>query len=117
MPGESLPAVDRGYLRSIYTLAERIGAGVGGPDLLPFRKGQQANSLPLIANRSPGVVAGLAVQDRNLADLDPTTGRPVTVDVLYHYAADNLRLDYIFWGGEEPYFTQDILPYLLELPR
>ena len=117
MPGESLPAVDRGYLRSIYSLAERIGAGVGGPDLLPFRKGQQANSLPLIANRGSGVVAGLAVQDGNLADLDPTTGRPVTVDALYHYAADNLRLDYIFWGGEEPFFTQDILPYLRELSR
>ena len=115
MPGESLPEVDRGYLRSVYSLAARIGAGVGGPDLLPFRKGQQANSLPLIANRSSGVVAGMAVQDGNLADVDPTTGRPVTVDALYHYAADNLRLDYIFWGGEEPFFTQDILPYLREL--
>jgi len=117
MPGESLPEVDRGYLRSIYSLAERIGAGVGGPDLLPFRRGQQANSLPLIASRSSGVVAGLAVQDRNLAESDPTTGSPVTADFLYHYAADTLRLDYIFWGGEEPYFTRDILPYLHELSR
>lgn len=117
MPGESLPAVDRGYLRSIYSLAGEIGAGVGGPDLLPYREAQQANSLPLIANRSSGVVAGLAVQDGNLADVDPTTDRPVTVDALYHYAADILRLDYIFWGGEEPFFTQDILPYLRGLSR
>lgn len=115
MPGERLPEVDRGYLRSIYGLAERIGAGVGGPDLLPFREGQQANSLPLIANRPSGVIAGLAVQDRNLADLDPGTGQPVTVDALYRYAVDRLRLDYIFWGVEEPYFSRDILPYLREL--
>ena len=117
MPGESLPAVDRGYLQSVYAHAERIGAGVGGPDLLPFRKGQQANSLPLIANRGLGVVAGMAVQDGNLADLDPSTGRPVTVDALYRYATTILRLDYIFWGAEEPFFTRDILPYLSGLER
>jgi len=112
MPGESLPVVDHGYLRGIYALAERIGAGVGGPDLLPNRAGQQRNSLPLVAGRSPGVVAGMAVQHGNLADRDPTTGRPVTVDALYRYATDHLRLDYIFWGIEEPYYTRDVLPYL-----
>jgi hypothetical protein len=112
MPGESLPNVDRGYLRGIYALADSMGAGVGGPDLLPYREGQQANSLPLIAARSSGVVAGMAVQDGNLADIDPTTGRPVTVDALYRYAADQLRLDYIFWGTQEPYYTRDVLPFL-----
>ena len=117
MPGESLPAVDRGYLRGIYVLAERIGAGVGGPDLLPFREGQQANSLPLIAGRSRGVIAGMAVQDGNLADRDPTTGKPVTVDALYRYAVDRLRLDYIFWGAQEPYYTQNVLPFLRDLSQ
>ena len=112
MPGETLPAVDRGYLRGIHELAARIGAGVGGPDLLPFREGQQANSLPLIAGRSAGVVAGIAVQHGNLAELDPATGRPVTVEALYRYAVDTLRLDYIFWGVEEPYYSRDVLPLL-----
>lgn len=112
MPGESLPGVDRGYLRGIYALAARIGAGVGGPDLLPFRSGQQANSLPLIAARPPGVIAGLAVQDGNLADRDPATGDPVTVATLYRYAIDPLRLDYLFWGRQEPHYSRDVLPYL-----
>jgi len=117
MPGEARPTVDRGYLRSIYSLADRIGAGVGGPDLLPYREGQQANSLPLIAGRGPGVVAGMAVQDGNLADRDPATGHQVTVEFLYRYAVDDLRLDYIFWGAEEPFFTRDVLPYLGALSR
>jgi hypothetical protein len=116
MPGEALPDVDRGYLGGIYALAEQIGVGVGGPDLLPYREGQQRNSLPLIAGRSEGVFAGLAVQDGNLAELDPSTGEPVTVDALYRYAVDHLRLDYIFWGIQEPYYTRDVLPYLRELP-
>jgi hypothetical protein len=117
MPGERRPADEHGYLRSVYEFAERIGAGVGGPDLLPFREGQQANSLPLIAARAPGVVAGLAVQDGNLEDVDPSTGRPVTVDTLNHYAVDELHLDYIFWGGQEPFYSRDVLPYLNRLAR
>jgi hypothetical protein len=116
MPGESLPNVDHGYLRGIYALAEQIGAGVGGPDILPYRKGQQANSLPLIARRGPGVAAGMAVQDGNLEERDPRTGRQVGVETLYRYATEQLRLDYIFWGVEEPYYGHAILPFLKHLP-
>jgi hypothetical protein len=39
----------------------------------------------------------------------------VTVDELYLFARDSLRLDYIFWGTQEPYYTSEILPYLREL--
>jgi len=116
MPGESLPGVNHGYLHGIYALAEQIGAGVGGPDILPYRKGQQANSLPLIAGRGSGVVAGMAVQDGNLEERDPRTGQQVVVETLYRYAAEQLRLDYIFWGVEEPYYTRAILPFLRNLP-
>src|SRR5690606_5870222 len=83
MPGEWLPWTDKGYLRSIYTHAARIGVGVGGPDLLPHRKGQQNHSLPLIANRGSGIRAGAAVQDGNLAEINPSTGQRVTVAELY----------------------------------
>lgn len=115
MPGERRPADDRGYLSGIYGLAERIGAGVGGPDLLPFREGQQRNSLSLIAARGEGTIAGVAVQDGNLEEEDPSTGRPVTVDTLYRYAMDVLRLDYIFWGAQEPFLSRDVMPYLRRL--
>ena len=117
MPGESLPEVDHGYLRGIFELAEVIGVGVGGPDLLPYRDGQRRNSLPLIASRSNRVVAGMAVQDGNLSEVDPNTGRPVTVDALYGIARDRLRLDYLFWGREEPYYSRDVLPFLASLAR
>ncbi len=115
MPGEWLPHDDRGHLRAIYAHAGRIGVGVGGPDLLPHRKGQRNHSLPLIAARGPDVVAGVAVQDGNLADKDAATGRPVTVAALYRFARDSLRLDYLFWGTEEPYYSRDVLPFLRAL--
>jgi hypothetical protein len=117
MPGEWLPWEDNGYLRRVYEHGTQIGVGLGGPDLLPHRKGQQNHCLKFIAARKPGVVAGLAVQDGNLADKNPVTGEAVTVAELYTFAQNRLRLDYIFWGTEEPYYSEQIIPYLRDLPK
>lgn len=115
MPGEWLPWTDHGYLRAVYAWADSIGAGVGGPDLMPHRKGQQNHSYPLIAARRPGIVAGVAVQDGNLDEINPTTGKRVTVAELDRFAKERLRLDYIFWGTQEPYYSDGILPFLKRL--
>lgn len=117
MPGEALPADDRGFLRGVHAHAAAIGAGVGGPDVLPYRPFQRSHGLALIAARPPGTIAAMAVQDGNLADRDRRTGRRITVAELYAYAVTPLRLDYLFWGTEEPYFTEDVLPFLRALPR
>ncbi|HSM16110.1 MAG TPA: hypothetical protein VK845_03805 [Gemmatimonadales bacterium] len=115
MPGEELPRLDRGYLKGLYQHAARVGVGVGGPDLLPHRRGQRQNSLPLIAGRPPGIVAGMAVQWGNLEDVNPATGMPVTVLELAGFARDGLRLDYVFWGTQEPFYSTNVLPYLESL--
>jgi len=112
MPGEWLPWTDHGYLRAVYEHAERIGVGVGGPDLLPHRKAQQNHSYRLIAARGPQIPAGVAVQWGNLEDINPATGERVTVAELHRFARDRLRLDYIFWGTQEPYYTEQVLPYI-----
>lgn len=117
MPGETLPANDRGYLRGVHAHAANIGAGVGGPDVLPFRPFQRSHSLALIEQRPPAVVAGMAVQDGNLADRNRTTGARITVAELYAFASSRLRLDYLFWGTEEPYYSTEVLPFLRALPR
>ena len=113
MPGDSaLTPEGPAHLRGIYAHAQAIGVGVGGPDILPFRKWQQSNSLPLIAARASGVIAGMAVQDGNLDDLNPSTGARVSVQDLHRYAAERLRLDYIFWGTQEPYYSEAVVPFL-----
>jgi hypothetical protein len=48
MPGEWLPGDDKGYLRAVYKAAKELKVGVGGPDLLPFRRGQLNHFYPLI---------------------------------------------------------------------
>jgi hypothetical protein len=117
MPGEWLPWEDHGYLRGVYAHAERIGVGVGGPDLLPFRAGQRNHSHKLIAARAAHVMAGLAVQDGNLDEIDPATGSPVTIERLYRYASDSLRLDYLFWGTQEPHYSTGVVPFIRALPE
>lgn len=110
MPGDDPPSTP--FLRDVYAHAAATGVGVGGPDILPFRRFQRLNSLPLIGGRPAHVVAGMAVQDGNLRDVNPATGQLVTVAELYRYAVQELRLDYIFWGIEEPFYTDAILPFL-----
>lgn len=117
MPGEALPDEDRGYLRGVHEHAQATGVGVGGPDLLPHRRGQRTHSLPLIATRAPNVRAGLAVQWGNLEDVNPGTGSRVSVAELYEFARDSLRLDYIFWGVQEPYYSEEVLPFLADVTR
>jgi hypothetical protein len=89
---------------------------MGGPDLMPHRKELLNHNYPLIAARGPRVPAGLAVQNGNLAAKDPLTGQPETVPGLFAFARDSLRLDYIFWGTQEPYYSRDVLTWLRTQP-
>lgn len=114
MPGEWLPWNDQGYLKSIYQYAAEIGCGVGGPDLLPYRKGQLGHSYPLIRNRREGLPAGIAVQEGNYDQVVPGTHAKISVQDLYWFARDDLHLDYIFWGTQEPSYSRDVLVFLRE---
>jgi hypothetical protein len=100
------------YLRSLYERAAELKLAMGGPDLMPHRKWQLRNSYPLIREFSDRIPMGIAVQDNNLADVNPSTKRKVTVSELVSFATDELHVTYIFWGTQEPYFTRDVLPYL-----
>jgi hypothetical protein len=70
----------------------------------------------LIAARAPGTVAGVAVQWGNLDERNPATGERVTVIELVRFAREELRLDFIFWGTQEPHYSHEILPYLRRSP-
>jgi hypothetical protein len=117
IPGEWRPDEDKGYLSGVYYAAVAAGVGLGGPDLLPHRQGQVKSSYPLIRQVANRVPTGIAVQDGNLEQIDPDTGKPVTVSELLDYAMNYLRVDYIFWGTQEPYYSRDILPMLTRLKR
>ncbi len=107
MPGEWLPGEDKGYLRSVYAEAVRVGAGVGGPDLLPRRKGQLAHAYPLIRGVAGQTPTGIAVQEGNYS-------AGSSVRELLQFARETLRVDFVFWGAEAPFYEREVLPLLRE---
>ena len=112
MPGEWLPTEDKGYLRSVYQAAQRLKVGVGGPDLLPFRPGQRNHAYLLIKKSAGHVPTGLAVQDGNYADVNPATGKRASIAELIKFATEELKLDYLFWCTEEPYYSNELVPFM-----
>jgi hypothetical protein len=115
MPGDWLPDQDHGYLRSVYKAAEDLKVGVGGPDIFPYKPGQMNNSYHLIHDVGTKVPVGVALQDGNYEHINPKTKKLVTTQEIYDFARDYLRADYIFWGTEDPYFSQKTVPFLRQL--
>jgi hypothetical protein len=117
MPGEWLPWNDKGYLRSLYQYGEDIGVGLGGPDLMVTRKGQLNHALALMHEGQYSVAIGIAVQDGNYVGKtgdekeDPKNKiRQNLVPLLHAFAKDFLRVNYMFWVNQEPYFKEDVMP-------
>lgn len=102
MPGEWLPGEDKGYLRSVYAAAREIGVAVGGPDLLPYRKGQLAHAYPLILAAHGAVPTAIAVQDGNYEHRNPQSGAALSVADLFRFAQSKLQVDLIFWARRNP---------------
>jgi hypothetical protein len=120
IPGELLPWNDKGYLRSIYQYGEQIGVGLGGPDLMVTRKGQLNNPLALMHEGKFTVPIGIAIQDGNYigktgADADykedgKKRAAKNMIPMLHAFAKDFLRVRYMFWVDQEPYFRRDVMP-------
>lgn len=113
MPGEWLPWEDEGYLKSIYEYGEAIGVGLGAPDLMPKRKGQLNHALAMMHEGSYTVPLSIAIQDGNYIgktnNTDLENKRENLVPSLVSFAENFLKVNYMFWVNQEPYFEQDVL--------
>ncbi|MEQ8216687.1 MAG: hypothetical protein RH981_00535 [Arenibacter sp.] len=114
MPDEWLPWDDKGYLRSLYKYGEEIGVGLGGPDLMFTKKGQLNHALALMHESSYTVPLGIAIQDGNYIgktnNEEIIKDRTNIVPQLHAFAKDFLKVNYMFWVNQEPYFTEDVVP-------
>jgi len=117
MPGEWLPWEDKGYLKAIYSYGEKIGVGLAGPDLMFKKKGQLNHALAMMHEHQYTAPLGIAVQDGNYIGKTNTTEildqRNNLVPVLHAFAKDFLKVDYMFWVNQKPYFEEDVLPCFL----
>lgn len=116
MPGEWLPRDDKGYLLSIYSYGEKIGVGLGGPDLMFQNKGNLNHTLAMMHERKYKVPLGIAIQDGNYTGMtgdkqisEPGSNQNI-VPLLHAFAKDFLKVKYMFWVNQEPYFSQNVIP-------
>jgi hypothetical protein len=100
------------YLERVCEIANELKVGLGGPDLMPHKPGQMRNSYPLIRRYAGSVPIGIAVQDGNYDQENPKTGRQVTIAELVDFATAYLRVDYLFWCTQEPYYSERLIPFL-----
>ncbi len=100
------------YPRSIYRKAVELKVGMGGPDLLPYRPYQMSHSYPLLRETAGRVPTGIAVQDSNYGNVNPKTNKQVTLPELVSFGTEYLKVHYIFWCTEEPFYARDVIPFL-----
>ncbi|WP_026043536.1 hypothetical protein [Treponema primitia] len=113
MPGEWLPWDDKGYLSSLFEYAELLKIGIGGPDLIPYKRNQMNHGYSFAQKYQGRIKLGFAVQEGNYNQKNEQTGWTLTVQEIYDFAKNYLKTNYIFWYPEEPYFTRDVKPLLL----
>ena len=80
------------------------------------RKSQLNHTLVMMHEGSYTVPLGIAVQDGNYigetGDIDEETKKKPHINIvplLHAFAKDFLKVNYMFWANQEPYFKTDVL--------
>ncbi|MEV7596038.1 hypothetical protein AB0O91_01450 [Kitasatospora sp. NPDC089797] len=92
---------DHRRMQEMFDLARDERIGVGGPDTLPDRPYQMANSYKFLhAYKGALPLVAMAVQEPDVNAADPTTGKPYTRERFTGFAHDYLGARQLFWTTE-----------------
>ncbi|WOI54083.1 hypothetical protein [Parvularcula sp. LCG005] len=97
---------DQGYMQDIFEDAVAQGYGLGGPDIVPYRRGQMKNAYPFFnKHREELDLVAMAVQEPTLTYTNPETGAQFEREDFVDFAQNYLGVDVIFWTVEAPWLT------------
>lgn len=98
---------DQKYMSRIFEFAQAHGIGLGGPDIVPYKKGQMKNSYPFF-NQYKGRLSlvAMAIQEPTLTYTNPQTGKKFTRDEFVTFAENYLGVDIIFWSTRSPWLQR-----------
>ena len=104
---------DHDYMGRAFALAARIGAGVGGPDIVPYRKAQMDNSYPFFFRyRGKLKLVAMAVQEPTLTYRNPQTGKVFSRQEFEDFGRNYLGAQIIFWSPSAPWLSKGRVPVL-----
>lgn len=96
-----------GYMSRFFEVAIARHIGVGGPDIVPWQKGQMLNSYAFIrVYKDKLPVVAMAVQEPTLDYVNAETGKPYTRAEFTRFASVYLGVDDIFWSKESPWLRE-----------
>jgi hypothetical protein len=95
---------DRRYMSRTFASAQEHRIGLGGPDIIPWRKGQMKNAYPFF-NRFKGKLplVAMAVQQPTLTYTNPKTQQKFTREEFLDFAENYLGVNIIFWSVSAPW--------------
>ncbi|KAM4065513.1 hypothetical protein HRG_004182 [Hirsutella rhossiliensis] len=94
------------YFTKSFSFYAKHGVGVGGPDLIPYDKGQEKNSYPFLREyRDKVPISVVAVQEPDLKKIYNETGKPFTKEEFVDYATKRLGVRIIFWATASPWLN------------
>jgi hypothetical protein len=100
---------DHHYMERAFDLAVKIGAGLGGPDIVPGRKAQMNNSYPFFSRYKDKLsLIAMAVQEPTLTYHNPKTGKPFTKEEFEDFGRNDLGARIIFWSAAATWLKKDV---------
>lgn len=90
---------DHNYMSRFFTNALDKNIGLGGPDIVPYRKGQMKNSYPFFnKNKNKLPIVAFAVQEPTRTYINQATKRRFTEQEFLDFAINYLGAKIIFWS-------------------
>ncbi|WP_342227684.1 hypothetical protein [Rickettsiella endosymbiont of Rhagonycha lignosa] len=101
---------DHKYMSRLFSYAIQHRVGLGGPDIVPYRKAQMKNSYPFFHQKKNKLNnIGMAVQEGEYT-YKKTDNTYYNFSDFYLFAKDYLGATIIFWNTKEPFFSKELLP-------
>ncbi len=98
---------DHQYMSRTFATAALEGIGLGGPDIVPWKKAQMKNAYPFFHQYKGKLpLVAMAVQEPTLRYINPKTGKPFTRDQFVSFAQDYLGVDVMFWAVDSPWLRR-----------
>ncbi|HHL3492954.1 TPA: hypothetical protein ACQ53F_001795 [Legionella pneumophila] len=103
---------DHRYMSRLFAFARNHHIGLGGPDVVPYKKSQMKNSYPFFHKFKGKIETAIAIQEPDYTYTNPKTGSFYRFDDFYSFSQEYLGAFILFWNTEEPFFSEQLLPKL-----
>ncbi|KAJ5670046.1 uncharacterized protein N7477_005409 [Penicillium maclennaniae] len=97
-------ANEHNYLSDSFAFFAANGVGVGGPDDIPYKQTMENNAYPYMSQyRDQVPINVVAVQEPDLAAINPKSNKPFTKDEFLDFAEKQLGSKILFWALSAPW--------------